>query len=79
MYLHPWKQLRFELGFGKERVGRYTDHDHHFHASHKEDLVRVSVSYDFHVGRFGVAPTLALDSVDGEAATIAGVAFVIPF
>lgn len=79
VYLHPWKELRVGLGFGKEKVGSYMDHDHHFHSSHKEDLVRTSVSYDFHVGDFGVAPTLAFDFVGSQTATIFGVAFVRPF
>jgi len=78
-YLHSWKQLRFGLDFGKERVGSDTAYDHHFNTSHKDYLVRASVSYDFHVGRFGVVPTLALDSVDGETATVAGDGFVMPF
>lgn len=53
----------------------YTDH----HSSHKEDVIRTSISYDFHVGGFGVAPTLALDFVDGETATVIGVAFIKAF
>ena len=79
VYIHPWKELRVGLGFGKETVGSYTDHDHHYHKSHKEDVVRTSLSYDFHVGDFGIAPTLAVDFIDGETATIIGVAFVRAF
>lgn len=83
VYLHPWKELRLGLGFGKETVGSYTEddgHGHlHHHSSHKEDVIRTSVSYDFHVGDFGVAPTLALDFIDGETATIFGVALVRAF
>lgn len=83
VYLHPWKELRVGLGFGKEKVGSYTEddgHGHlHHHASHKEDLVRTSVSYDFHVGDFGVAPTLAFDFVNGQTATIFGIAVVRAF
>jgi hypothetical protein len=48
----------------------------HFHSSHKENLVRTSFSYDFHVGEFGIAPTLAFDFVDGETATVFGIAIV---
>jgi len=83
VYLHPWKELRVGLGFGKETVGSYTDnsdsHHPHYHSSHKENLIRTSVSYDFHIGDFGIAPTLAFDFVDGETATILGIAFVRPF
>jgi hypothetical protein len=79
LYLHPWKELRVGLGYGKETVGSYTDHDHHYHSSYKEDVVRTSLSYDFHVGDFGIAPTLAFDFIDGETATIVGVAVVRAF
>ncbi|MGB1262883.1 MAG: hypothetical protein ACPG52_08245 [Cognaticolwellia sp.] len=83
VYLHPWKELRLGLGFGKETVGSYDSddgHGHvHHHKSHKENLIRTSVSYDFHVGDFGVAPTLAFDFIDGETATIFGVAIVKAF
>jgi len=70
-YLHPWKDLRIGAGFGKEKVGG--------HHSFTEDLARISVSYDFHFAGIGVAPTLAVDFVDGETATVAGVAFVFAF
>ena len=83
LYLHPWKALRLGVGFGQEKVGSYTDnsdpHHPHYHSSHKEDLVRTSVSYDFHVGDFGIAPTLAFDFVNGNTATIFGVAIVRAF
>lgn len=82
-YLHPWKDLRLGLGFGKETVGSYEEDDghghYHHHASHKENVVRASVSYDFHVGDFGVAPTFAVDFVDGEEAYVFGVALIKPF
>jgi len=71
LYLHPWKELRVGLGFGKEKVGG----DH----GYKEDLTRVSLNYDFHVGGFGIAPTIAVDFVDGEQATVVGLSFVKPF
>lgn len=79
VYLHPWKALRVGVGFGQEKVGSYTDHDHHFHSGHTEDVVRTSLSYDFHIGDFGVAPTVAVDFVDGETATVFGLAFVRAF
>jgi hypothetical protein len=71
LYLHPWKDLRIGLGYGEEKVGG----DH----SHKEDLARISLNYDFHFGDFGIAPTIAVDFVDGERATVLGLSFVRPF
>ncbi|MEZ7972532.1 MAG: hypothetical protein QMC00_04195 [Pseudomonadales bacterium] len=41
--------------------------------------MRTSLSYDFHVGGFGIAPTLAVDFVDGETATVFGFAVVKAF
>lgn len=71
LYLHPWKELRVGVGFGKEKVGG--------HHSHEENLKRLSVNYDFHVGGFGIAPTIAVDFVDGERATVLGLSFIKPF
>ncbi len=71
LYVHPWKNLRIGVGVGQDRID--TDNDR------KEDLVRASFSYDFHVGDFGVAPTLAFDFIDGETATVFGIAIVRPF
>ena len=79
LYLHPWKQLRIGAGYGKEKIGSYTDHDHHLHSSQKENIARASFSYDFHIGGCGVAPTIAFDFVDGETATVFGVAFIKAF
>jgi|TARA_B110000259_G_C13898912_1_gene356053 hypothetical protein len=83
LYLHPWKALRVGLGVGKETVGSYTDYSDslhpHRHSRHSENLVRTSLSYDFHVGGFGIAPTLAVDFVDGETATVFGFAVVKAF
>lgn len=83
VYLHPWKELRVGLGFGKETVGSYDEddgHGHiHHHKSHKEDVIRTSLSYDFHVGDFGIAPTLAFDFVGSQTATVFGVAIVRAF
>jgi len=49
------------------------------HHGGKEDLTRISMSYDFHLANFGVAPTLAVDFIDGETATVFGVAFIKSF
>jgi len=79
IYLHPWKELRIGAGYGQESVGTYMDHDHHEHGGYDEDLARLSVSYDFHLGGFGIAPTVAVDFIDGETATIVGLAFIKAF
>jgi hypothetical protein len=71
LYLHPWKELRVGGGFGKEKVGG----DH----SYEENLQRISINYDFHVGGFGIAPTIAMDFVDGEHATVLGLSFIKSF
>ncbi len=65
-YWHPDSHWRLGVGLGEERI----------HGSHgyEEDLVRATVSYDFHVGKFGVAPTLSFDEVDGEIIEVFGVA-----
>jgi hypothetical protein len=63
--------LRFGLGIGKEKIG----------GSHpnSEDLYRLSASYEYHIGDFGLEPTLAVDFIDGEQAYVLGVALVGPF
>ncbi|WP_286264458.1 hypothetical protein [Thalassotalea atypica] len=70
-YVHPWNSIRLGLGYGKEDIG----------GAHggKEDLYRVESSYDFHVGSFMIAPTLAFDFVDGETHTVTELVFLMPF
>ncbi|MGB0935826.1 MAG: hypothetical protein ACPGTQ_00135 [Colwellia sp.] len=41
--------------------------------------MRMSVSYDFIVGDFEIAPMLAFDFIDGETSTVLGAAFINPF
>ena len=79
IYLHPWKELRVGAGIGKEYVGSYTTDDHHEHGSYNETLTRLSLSYDFHVASIGIAPVVAVDFIDGETATVIGLAFVKSF
>ncbi|MCZ6643666.1 MAG: hypothetical protein O7F71_18990 [Gammaproteobacteria bacterium] len=71
LYFHPKGAWRLGLGFGKEKVGG----DH----AHTENLVRVGVSYNFHVGEFGIEPSLNFDRVDGEISKVYGVALVWSF
>lgn len=71
LYFHPTKNVRLGAGFGEEKIGGAHPHT--------EDLYRVSASYDFHVGDFGIAPTVAVDFIDSEEAYVFGVAFIRPF
>jgi hypothetical protein len=70
-YYHPTNSVRFGIGFGQERVGG--GHPH------KEDLYRLSAVYDIHFENFGLAPTLAVDFIDGQEAVVFGFAITKPF
>ena len=67
-YFHPSGGWRIGAGVGREKVGG--------HHPHTEDLTRLGVSYDFHVGGMGIAPSINFDRVDGHTAKVYGVAFV---
>ncbi len=71
LYFHPKGAWRLGMGFGREKVGG----SH----SHTEDLLRMGVAYDFHVGEFGIEPSLNFDRVDGEISKVYGVALVWSF
>ena len=71
LYYHPDGNWRIGAGFGKEKVGGYHPHT--------ENLTRLGVSYDFHIGDFGIAPSLNFDRVDGHTARVYGVAFLWSF
>lgn len=70
-FYHPTKNVRLGAGIGEERVGGAHPHT--------EDLYRLSASYDFHVGDYGIAPTVAIDFIDDKEAYVFGVAFTRPF
>lgn len=70
-YYHPYAGWRLGIGAGTEKI-----HGHH---RGYENLYRVGVAYDFHVGNFGVAPNLILDRVDGENILVYGLSFLYPF
>lgn len=70
VYYHP-ESWRFGLGFGREKIGG--DHPH------SENLTRVSAGYDFHVGDFEIAPAVAVDFVNGDEATVFGLAILKSF
>jgi hypothetical protein len=71
LYYHPISSVRLGLGLGKEKLGG--DHPH------TEDVVRLSASYDYHFEHFSVAPTIALDFIDGETPLVFGIAVIKPF
>ncbi len=68
--LHPAGALRLTAGYGKEDV---------FHGGKSHSLIRVGASYDFHVGDFGIAPTLNIDFVDHKEIAVFGISLVRPF
>lgn len=71
LHLHPWQELRLSAGFGKEDI--------HHEGAHSEDVWRVGAAYDFHVGGFGVAPSLNLDRVGGHTAKVFGISLTKAF
>lgn len=71
LYYHPINEVRLGLGYGSERIGGYK-------VKHK-DVVRLSAAYEFHVENIGIAPTFAVDFIDGDEAYVLGVAFVFPY
>lgn len=71
VFYHPDNYLKFGVGIGEEEI-----EGHH---PHTEDLYRISAAYDFHLGDFGVAPTVAVDFIDGNEAFVVGIALVRPF
>ena len=71
LFYHPSNNVRLGLGVGKEKIGGAHPHT--------EDLYRLTASYDYHIGHFGLAPTLAVDFIDGEKAYVFGVALIRPF
>lgn len=70
-YYHPIEFIRLGVGVGKEKIGG--------HHPHSEDLVRVSASYDYHFEIFSVAPTIAVDFIDGETPIVLGIGIIKPF
>jgi hypothetical protein len=70
-FYHPDNHIRLGIGLGQEEVGGYHPHT--------ENLYRISAGYDYHVDQFGIAPTVAVDFIDGEQALVFGVAFTRPF
>ena len=64
--------LRLGLGFGEEKI--HGDH------SHTENLIRARAAYDFHLtDNLGIAPTVAIDRVDGHNIYVYGAALTYSF
>ncbi|MCC2606669.1 hypothetical protein [Planctobacterium marinum] len=70
-FYHPSDHWRLGLGFGEERIGGKK-------TKHKE-LMRLSASYEFFGSGYILAPEMAVDFIDGEKATVAGVSIIYPF
>ena len=71
VHLHPWKMLRLSAGIGTESV--------HAFGAHSETVYRLGAAYDFHVGGFGIAPTINIDFIGGHEAIVFGVALTKGF
>lgn len=71
VFYHPFKNFRVGAGLGEEKIGGTHPHT--------EDLYRLTASYDYHIGDFGLAPTIAVDFIDGHQAYVFGVALIRPF
>lgn len=69
-----WHKDYFRLGLG---IGQEKVHGDH---SHTEDLIRASAAYDFHLTpNLGIAPSVAIDRVDGQNVYVYGAAITYAF
>lgn len=71
LFYHPSDQWRFGVGFGEEQIRGKKPKD--------KDLWRLSATYEYPMDNMIIAPTLALDFIDGDTAKVAGVAILVPF
>jgi hypothetical protein len=53
LFIHPWRDLRLLTGAGKE-----------MHNGHGELLVRLGVSYDFHIKKWILTPVIDVDLLE---------------
>lgn len=71
IFYHPTDEWRLGVGYGEERIGgkkvKY------------KDVTRISATYEFITDNFIIAPEVAVDFIDGEKATVVGVAVLFPF
>jgi len=71
-YYHPYKGWRVGLGGGREKV-----HGSHGYYSW---VYRAGAAYDFHVGNFGVAPSVSYDVIEShDNVLVYGIALTYPF
>jgi len=71
VFYHPNKYWRFGLGVGREDISGPKPKE--------KDVVRLCAAYEYTVGEFILAPTLAIDFVESDKAYVAGVAILYPF
>lgn len=80
IHLHPYGGLRLTAGYGVEDI-----HDEKRKRaagkapSKNEDVFRIGAAYDFHVGDFGIAPTVNLDFIDNKRIVVFGISLTRPF
>jgi hypothetical protein len=80
IHVHPMGGLRLTAGYGWEDILDATEKRAKGKAPSKnEDLFRIGAAYDFHVGNFGIAPSVNLDFVGGHEVAVFGIAIVRPF
>jgi hypothetical protein len=71
LFYHPTQSIRVGIGAGEEKIGGAHPHT--------ENLYRLSANYEYHIGDYGIEPTVAIDFIDGEQAYVLGIALVRPF
>jgi hypothetical protein len=72
LYYYPYAGWRLGAGLGREKV--------HGSRGGYNTLYRAGIAYDFHVGRFGIAPMVDYDWIEGESNVLVyGVVFMLPF
>ena len=65
LHVHPMERLRLTVGGGMEFVDSEEKDD--------EALFRIGAAYDFELGNnYAIAPTVAVDFVDGDQAVVVG-------
>lgn len=80
LHFHPITNVRLTAGYGWEDI-----HDASIKIaagkspSKNKDVFRIGAAYDFHVGAFGIAPTVNLDFVDGHEVAVFGISIIRPF
>lgn len=68
---HPTAVIKLFGGGGRERVFDKK--------SHRYTVYRIGAAYDFHVGHFALAPSIAVDFVNHQHNLVYGLSFIQPF